>query len=245
MHRRARHLNPGSAGAVLALDSRFITGLSDGDPVSTWSDRSSSANNATGSGTARPTYQTNEINGNPCIRFDGTNDVFSLGTSAGLQPSTLSSIFVMVRRSDWSSANFGLIWCKPNANYAGNGYYITIEANTSNKIVAAPNTGTPNADTTSVVNSRFPLDAAVIFNVGITTQGAEFFANGSSFFSVVRSQSITSTADTKYLGDNSPGYGGGHYPGDFAQVIISSNLAASLRRRLEHAAAFSFKIPCS
>ena len=245
MGRRVRHLNPGSAGAVLALDSRFITGLSDGDPVSTWSDRTSNGNNATQTGIARPTYETAEQGGQPVIRFDGTNDVFSLGTSTGLQPSTLTSIFVMVRNSDWISASFGIIWCKPNANYAGDGYYITVEANTVNKIVAAVNGFVANLDTSSNVNTRFPLGTAVIFEVNIQPQRADFVSNGSVFFSSIKTQSITATSDIKYLGDNSPGYSSGHYPGDFAQVIIAPNLADSLRRRLEHSAAFAFKIPCS
>lgn len=51
-----------------------ITGLADGDAVSTWNNLIG-ASNATGSGAARPTYRTNS--GDPYVEFDGTNDFMS------------------------------------------------------------------------------------------------------------------------------------------------------------------------
>lgn len=66
------------AGLQLWLDASQITGLGDGDPVATWPDESGNGNNATQpSSGARPTYQTNEINGLPIIRFDGVDDELS------------------------------------------------------------------------------------------------------------------------------------------------------------------------
>lgn len=51
--------------------------LNDTDPVSTWIDSSGNGNNATGSGTARPLYRTNIVNGKPVVRFDGSNDILT------------------------------------------------------------------------------------------------------------------------------------------------------------------------
>jgi hypothetical protein len=61
------------SGCVLWLAADDIVGLSDGDPVSTWVDGSGTGD-ATSSGSGRPTYQTNELNGLPIVRFDGVND---------------------------------------------------------------------------------------------------------------------------------------------------------------------------
>lgn len=48
--------------------------LNDGDPVSTWPDSSGNGHNATQTGSARPIFKTNILNGKPVVRF----------TSAGL-----------------------------------------------------------------------------------------------------------------------------------------------------------------
>lgn len=65
-------------GLGLWLDASAITGLGDGDAISTWNDLSGAGRNATGSGAARPVYKTNIVNSKPVVRFDGVDDVMSL-----------------------------------------------------------------------------------------------------------------------------------------------------------------------
>jgi hypothetical protein len=66
-------------GLRLWLKADAITGLSDGAAVATWPDSSGLGNDAgEGTGTFQPTYQTNEVNGLPCVRFDGTDDRLSI-----------------------------------------------------------------------------------------------------------------------------------------------------------------------
>ena len=63
------------SGAKMQLDAYQITGLSDGDPVATWSDVSGNSNDATQSNSAkRPLYKTSIVNGLPVVRFDTTDD---------------------------------------------------------------------------------------------------------------------------------------------------------------------------
>lgn len=64
---------PAIPSLKLLLDATAITGLSDGDSVSTWLDSSGFANHVTQSGTSRPVYKTNILNGRAVVRFDGTN----------------------------------------------------------------------------------------------------------------------------------------------------------------------------
>ena len=71
---------PGGVGGIntteLWLKADAITGLSDGDPLSAdWTESSGNSRNASQSVSGeRPSYQTNEFNGFPVIRFDGIND---------------------------------------------------------------------------------------------------------------------------------------------------------------------------
>ena len=60
----------------LWLDADAVTGLSDGDPVSTWSDLSDNGYDLSQStGAKKPTFKTNIIHGKPVMRFDGTDDL--------------------------------------------------------------------------------------------------------------------------------------------------------------------------
>lgn len=72
-----------------------ITGLSNGSAVSSWSDSSGNSNTASqGTATNQPTYRTSIINGQPVVRFDGTNDY--MGTSfippTGANPRTIFTV---------------------------------------------------------------------------------------------------------------------------------------------------------
>lgn len=70
-----------------------IGGLSDGDPVGTWSDQSGNARDFTqATGANKPSYQTNELNGLPIVRFDNSND--GMGSSySPTAPFTIAVIY--------------------------------------------------------------------------------------------------------------------------------------------------------
>jgi hypothetical protein len=84
------------SGLVLWLDADAIDGLNDGDPVTTWEDQSSEGNDATqATGSAKPTYQTNELNGKPIVRFDGTDDALD-----GARPvSSTGTMFIVAKQA--------------------------------------------------------------------------------------------------------------------------------------------------
>lgn len=68
------------ANLQLWLKADAITGLNDGDEVATWADSGPGGRDATAVATARATYQTNELNGKPILRFDGSNDTFTIAS---------------------------------------------------------------------------------------------------------------------------------------------------------------------
>jgi len=80
--RRRGGLNPGGGfspkaipGLVFWADASYITGLNDGDSVTTWNDLSGNDNHATQSTAAqKPILKLNIINGRPVVRFDATDD---------------------------------------------------------------------------------------------------------------------------------------------------------------------------
>lgn len=102
----------------LWLKADAITGLSDGDYVSTWADSSSSSNNATGSGTARPTYKTAIQNNLPVARFDGSDDIMVTATNSFVASYTQhATIFVAyVTRSSGGSPGRRVLSIDSNTN---------------------------------------------------------------------------------------------------------------------------------
>lgn len=78
--------SPVSVGLVLHYDADSITGLSDGNAVTSLTDLSNSGNNTTALQGAAPTYETNELNGKSIIRFavDG-NSSFSFPQQSNIQ----------------------------------------------------------------------------------------------------------------------------------------------------------------
>ena len=72
---------PVTSGLVMDLDADTITGVSDGAPISTWSDQSGAGNDATqGTADNQPVYIASnpEYAGHATVRFDGTNDWMTL-----------------------------------------------------------------------------------------------------------------------------------------------------------------------
>ena len=82
--------------AVLHLDATKL-GLSDGESVSTWPDESGEGNDLSGSG---PTYQESVQNGNPVVRFDGTDDILNNSSPLISQPYTTIVAIQAVTASD-------------------------------------------------------------------------------------------------------------------------------------------------
>lgn len=82
------------AGLQLWLDASQITGLVDNEPVTTWVDASGNNRNAASSGTSRPLYKTNVLNGKPVLRFDGANDYMA---TPNVLNTDIHTIFVIAK----------------------------------------------------------------------------------------------------------------------------------------------------
>jgi len=93
------------SGLKLWLKADAITGLSDGQAVSSWSDSSSNVHSAIQTDVnKKPIYKTNIINGNPVVRFDGADDVLGLVDNTGVAMSNVT-MFVVHKMSSGATGN--------------------------------------------------------------------------------------------------------------------------------------------
>jgi hypothetical protein len=116
---------PVTAGVTLWLDASQLTGLTDGDPVATWTDMSGWDNNAAKSG-GSPTYKTGVLNGKPVVQFVKANsDAFTTADLSSQFPSA-ATVFIVATINPGSYA-YTLVTSLGNPTdewfrYAGNGY---------------------------------------------------------------------------------------------------------------------------
>lgn len=94
-------------GLTLWLKADAITGLNDGDAVSSWLDSGTGANNATNAGAAgtKPTYKTNIINGLPVLRFDGGDGLTV--ANAGNFDLPVYTIFLVAQKTSGTGSYMG------------------------------------------------------------------------------------------------------------------------------------------
>jgi hypothetical protein len=85
---------------IFRYDARSIN-ASDGDPITSWSDSSNAGNDLSG---GSPTYKTNQIGGQPVLRFDGTDDF--LEATFGSTFNTPNTIFFLIEFQSFSTSAF-------------------------------------------------------------------------------------------------------------------------------------------
>lgn len=90
------------SGCNLWFDATQVTGLVDGDPVTTWDDKSTANNDLAPATANRPLFKTNVIFGHPALLFDGTTDGGLTAGSSG----TYRSWFVVARHTAATFTNF-------------------------------------------------------------------------------------------------------------------------------------------
>jgi hypothetical protein len=233
MRARHRHFNSRGAGANLVLDARRITGLSNNDPVATWSDISGGGNDATQSTSgSRPTYISAQFSGQPAVRFTKTSSHFLTFAGALASGSTFgTAVYVMniigaaddlpgsgAPLGNWGSHNFANHWTWTDGNiYDGFG-----------------STNRPNCGSLSNRN-----DNRVVTQVSATSLFTIWF-NGSQFFTTA--SNTVGWSATPRLGRSIDNYWGGNLG---YVAFLPSQASTPLRKRLEHAAAYSFKIACN
>ena len=245
MRARHRHFNPRDAGANLVYDSRRVYGLSDNDPVSTWPDISRNAYDATGSSTARPLYKTAVQGGNPTLRFDGSNDRMELAIGPSISTGAGNEIQVVIKQISFTAGGSAFpVIMDLKTNLTNNWVFIYSSNASYNWPAFGSGASWSNLRWNATANTNFN-----IINVGYNGSGATTNGNFSLHFN---GDSKSLTASGGFGGTTvNPSIGGRSGANlfnnaDYYQVtLINSAASNSLRKRLNHAAAFSFKIACN
>lgn len=232
MHRRARHLNPKHAGAVRAYDSRFVSGT-DNIGLQTWPDRCANANATQGTGANQALYIARGQGGNPVIRFDGSNDYFlftELDTANGITAigtHKVSNDGVLFGGSGGDNLNCQIIRLYTSKSL----WYNTSLTFPNTTIYLSANTGDW---------STFGVASVGAFS----GQPLKSARNG---VNMGNSSTNVTTAGSKFKELGSVFSGAATVNGDVGQaiIILSNIFNTPVLKRLEHAAAFSFKFACS
>lgn len=224
MRARHRHFNARFAGATGVFDSRYISGLADGASVDTWTSRTGSNDISQSNSANRPTYETNEINGNPSVYWDGgANDELTFASALSYSSTSIVTVY-----KNEDATNGSIVFARNN-NSADYIYFTTNSVQFQN---SAASTRTHNLGNVFLIGS----------GIDIGTTSVTAFANGTA---ATTAAGGSSTFQCTGIGK----YGAGtqfNTQGHLGLAIIA-NVAweAPLRRRVEHAAAYSFKISCN
>lgn len=208
---------PPTSGLELWFDSSTITGLNDGDPVSTWNDMSGNGRNATQSGEARPTYKINIVNGKPVVRFAASSYMTHTYSRNAQAP---FSIFSVIKQTVDAYDYMTVIICQaasqPVVHFASRAGGINgLDTYLNNHIQSSLSIGNNWGVTSLVVTSA---DAS---------NGVLFAANGSSE-TKTGNGSFSFGSARQTLGSNTPTSDG--FQGDMAEILVYSTAVSSSER---------------
>jgi uncharacterized Zn-binding protein involved in type VI secretion len=195
---------PVTTDLKLHLNASQLTGLSDGDAVTHWADMSGMFNNATTSA-GTPIYKTNQLNGNPVIRFDDSSALTTADLSS--QFPTAATVFIVTTLN--TDDGYTLVKANPGVDeywrfgFGGRSYPAVFRASRLEDYCAMPSTDSHLFAITSsasawemAINGASQGVAGGNYNSG----GALVIGNGSS---------------------------GGGLDGDIAEVLIYSRVLTS------------------
>lgn len=242
MRARQRHLNPRDLGAKCAFDSRVISGLNNNDSVTTWSDRTANAYDASQSTAAKkPTYKTNELNGNPAVSFDGGDGLATSTFSASIA-ATAVTVFkasangIVIERGtnfDVNGASFLYTTIGACSYFRGTGTY---PVQTSGKNIAN-NWGSDGTWRIVVQECNGTHASHSVFLNGVsqslTNSLSETNDPGTSSYTISLNIGARNNAASVFL------------TGSIAGVGLFPFLESPVRKRLQSSLAYSFKIACS
>lgn len=165
---------PAQLSPFFWLDATQL-GLTNGDPVSSWTDLSGNGNHFTSSASARPTFTSNGINSLPSLTFDGVDDGMILSSV----PAHSSWWFFMVGQLVSFSASANAVSID---DYAPDGTYIMLQVNSA---------------TSMSVNSNVGGFSGAI-SAGVGTKRGYCFKGSSSGATLKSDDGVTGTSSSNY-----------------------------------------------
>jgi hypothetical protein len=235
MRARQRHLNPTAAGATAAFDARFGLTMANGAAVDTWSNRTGTNNATQSTSTLRPIYRATGGNANtPAVEFDGTDDRLTHAIGLTVAPNLVMAV---AKRTGGANPSTIAAFMPPStANF--NSIYA--------RWVTGDNWGfAPGSSGQSILN-EYKICSAVPASTNTASSSTTMWTNGANETTVTGTRYGGDAQDRRALGNQTNATVEAPLVGSISQVIASpADISAALRRRLEKAAAYSFRIACS
>lgn len=239
MRARHRHFNAKDVGASGVYDARFISGLANNASVSTWNSRTGTNNATQGTAANQPIYKTNQFNGNPVVEFDGTNDGL---TFSKLDASAAWALCVVKRTSTNTYQNLLLI---QNVAQTIHTFLVVVHNDPNYGPVLCGSGGGGSslmAKGSSLRNNQWRSIYAAWLGGG--SSGSSFYRawdDGASFTLTNSAVVGASALTTSFIATNGSGWGG-----QIALIVFGlQSYSDTLRKRVSHAAAYSFKLASS
>jgi hypothetical protein len=198
---------------------------SDNTAVASWADSGSGGNTATqGTGANQPTLQTNEINGLPVVRFDGSTDFLNSAASASLTATTLFAVF----KPSTVSGNASIRAAGNGSGGSGSGGLQWRLASGVPQFVKQAVANVATASGAALSTTAFTIISASFAN----NSTYAFYRNGAADGSGSHGQTLTAGTATN-IGYNSDG-GGERLAGDLAELIVYSSVLSTGDRASVH-----------
>lgn len=226
MGRRVRHLpfslGSGTGGAKLSLYSASIRGLANGDPVSAWNDLTPNANNATGSGASRPTYNLSDtlFGGMPSITHAGSH---YLNLASSINAASPWTVISAIYRSSGSAEMWDI-----GSTSGNNPYPFLLYTNGSCYGSNTAGFFTKSATPTGTVITTSQATSTITAWINGVGQSATYTAFASSGgFNIIGKRSTNIFATGRRA----------------LHVVYSATISNSLRARIQQSAGFAFHVP--
>lgn len=228
MRARHRHLNAKGFGSGAVFDSRYIV-QSDNTTVSSWTDLSGNSRNVEQSTEAsKPTFQTNECGGNGVVNFNGTSQFLSFS-------SNYTGVFYAIYVGKDGTTTSSFISYPIAGNNRG---YFASWGNTQGAGVFDSFRAIEGHIDTALFRDAFAILSNTRRKVFKNGTEVTYRANQTTDANPIAGMTISRIGKREEQNI--------WFKGDLAQInLFDSVPSESARKRLEHAAAFSFKIACS
>ena len=214
------------ANLKLWLKADSLDGTADGTPIGIWNDSSSNGFSVSQATSAyQPVFKTNQVNGKPVLRFDGTHMSMKGAFTGSITDKTM---FVVVRLATLTPGSAG---CDPVSIQTGaSGSFDAIVYseytqkrwhNGSDYFTRTPATVSPTDET-----STSPL----LIAIRSTTSSYILYRNGSQLQSTASYSPITFNAGDFVIGQRLSGTTNGYHNGDIAEILIYNRALTSAER---------------
>jgi hypothetical protein len=222
---------PASLSLLAWYDADAITGLSDGDSVTTWDDESGNARDvSTGSA---PTYKTNILNSKPVVRFTVTQ--YLKHDAAFMYANGSCTIAIVVSGPGSGSLNFALAEGRSSNN---NPVYAPIARNSSLGDANGLKMWYRNDANSSVINYEDAVASTISNTIAVVIDDGSSIVTtkdgGSAVTAVASYSRSTTTLDRFAIGALFRSAYALGWDGDIAEIVIAdSSLGLIDRQKLE------------